>query len=104
MAVSENGIDWSPITPLLGCAVHGERTTHHPVAGILRRKDEAHIYIHHNVPGVTADVTPSAKTQAEYRYLKLPPAELIRYSVQVEALRSWTLKSMDALRHEQNQK
>ena len=77
------------VAPLL----HGERTVHHPVSGILRRGDAAHIYIHHNVPGVTADVSPSPKAQAEHPYLKLPRTRLVRYTIPLAALREWTIKS-----------
>ena len=93
MAASDDGVSWSAVTPLLRCDVHGERTVHHPVSGILRRGDAAHIYIHHNVPGVTADVSPSPKAQAEHPYLKLQRTRLVRYTIPLAALREWTIKS-----------
>ncbi|KAL1525993.1 hypothetical protein AB1Y20_020818 [Prymnesium parvum] len=98
MAVSEDGVRWSAITPLLRCAVHGERTVHHPVAGVLRRGDAAHVYIHHNVPGVTADVSPSSRAKAEFPYLDLPPTKLVRYTIPLKALHSWTMESMMSLK------
>ena len=82
MAASRDGLHWSPPTPLQRCAVHGERTVHHPASGFLLDGDEVAIFIHENVPGVTADVTPST---AE---LRASPA---RYSSLLVARQSYML-------------
>ena len=36
LAASTDGLHWSAPTPLLRCAVHGERAVHHPAQGLVR--------------------------------------------------------------------
>lgn len=97
IATSTDGLRWSAVTPLFSCAVHGERTVHHPVAGLLRRGDYVHFYVHENVPGVTADVSPTPRMLQAHPYLRLPPTRIVRYRVPMHELAQWTNVSLRSI-------
>jgi hypothetical protein len=69
--------------------VYGERTAHHPAAGIVARGDDVWLYVHENVPGVVADRV-NARILSRFKYLRQPPPRLVRYAIGREALRRWT--------------
>ena len=72
LAASVDGLHWSAPTPLLRCAVHGERAVHHPAQGLVSDGDSVVMFVHENVPGVTSDHTPTAAQMVQFPYLKLP--------------------------------
>ena len=80
LTTSRDGLHWSEITPLIRCEVYGERTADHPVDGILVSEEHVDIYVHHNVPGITADRVTSRGLR-RYPYLRQPPPRLVRYRV-----------------------
>ena len=91
VAASTDGLRWSAPTPLLRCAVHGERTIHHPVQGFVQEgNDSVALYVHENVPGTTSDTAPSPAQLQDFPYLKLPRPRLVRHSLPAAALRAWT--------------
>lgn len=101
IAASTDGVHWSAPTPLRLCDVHGERTTHHPVQGVVREGDLISLYIHENVPGVTSDITPTPAMMRDHPYLRLPKPRLVRHTIPIEALRRWTLDALEQLRRSQ---
>ena len=97
LSVSLDGVKWAAATPLLHCAVHGERTVHHPVQGVLRDGPDVVVFIHENVPGVTSDLTPTAAQMAAYPYLKLPRPRLMRHALPADEFLRWTLRALRTL-------
>jgi hypothetical protein len=97
IAVSTDGLRWSAPTPLLRCAVHGERATHHPAQGFVREGGAVSLYVHENVPGVTSDITPTAATMRDFPYLKLPRPRLVRHTMPSEVLLNWTHATLAGL-------
>ena len=93
LAASRDGVRWSRITPLRGCAVHGERATDHPVAGMLRRGEHVWLYLHEHVPGISADRMSPWPLFKQLDYAS-PRAGLVRYSIPVATLRRWTRQSL----------
>ena len=89
LSASRDGVRWSPPAPLLRCQVYGERTAHHPAAGVVARGDDVWLYVHENVPGVVADKV-NARILSRFKYLRQPPPRLVRYAIGREALRRWT--------------
>ena len=94
LAASTDGMHWSAPTPLLRCAVHGERAVHHPAQGLVVEGSSVAFYVHENVAGITSDHTPTAMQMVAFPYLKLPRPRLMRHTVPLEALRSWTLSAL----------
>ena len=88
LTASRDGLHWSEITPLIRCDVYGERTAHHPVDGILVSGEHIDIYIHQNVPGITAD-TVTARGIRRFPYLRQPPPRLMRYRVPKATWSGW---------------
>ena len=97
VSVSLDGLHWSQPTPLLRCAVHGERAVHHPAAGLVRDGPLVSLYVHENVPGVTSDLTPTPAQMVAHPYLKLPRPRLVRHTLPADALRTWTLATLSTL-------
>ena len=85
MSCSTDGITWRRPTPLQRCALDSskERTVHHPASGLLRRGNWVWLYVHENVPGV---VESSNLAQGA----EVPPSQLRRYEIPVDALTQWT--------------
>ena len=96
IAASVDGVRWSAPTPLLRCAVHGERAVHHPAQGFVHVPHEGVValYVHENVAGVTSDITPTAAQMQQFPYLKLPRPRLVRHTLPVAALRRWTEEAL----------
>ena len=57
MTLSVDGLNWSPMSPLIRCAAFGERTAHHPVAGGLVRVGlhRLALFTHEFVPNIHVD-------------------------------------------------
>ena len=87
------GVHWSRITPLRGCGVHGERATDHPVAGLVRRGEAVWLYVHENVPGISADRLSPWPLFKQMDFVS-QRAGLVRYSLPVATLRRWTRFSL----------
>ena len=99
LSASRDGVRWSPPTPLRACAVHGERATDHPVAGLVRREgggDRVWLYVHERVPGISADRL-SPWPLFKQLDLTAPRAGLVRYAIPTERLRRWTERSLAQL-------
>tara|TARA_B110001452_G_scaffold188844_1_gene159135 strand:+ start:8 stop:1960 length:1953 start_codon:yes stop_codon:yes gene_type:complete len=96
LTVSRDGQHWSDVTPLARCDVYGERTAHHPVAGLIPRGDVVDLYVHENVPGITADRV-SERALRRFPYLRQPPSKLVRYSVAKTVLSTWTSAALGAM-------
>lgn len=90
ISASADGLRWSAPTPLLSCAVHGERTVHHPAQGFVHEKESVSFYVHENVPGTTSDVAVLGKKLDFHPYLRLPPSRLVRYTMPAQELLQWT--------------
>ena len=97
LAASRDGVRWSHPTPVLGCAVNGERTVHHPASTLLLRGDQVHLYVHENVVGITTSMMSAGPTLARYGYLRLPPSRVVRYSIPADRLAAWTRRALAAL-------
>ena len=98
ISASSDGLRWSAPTPLTTCAVHGERTIHHPVQGFVLEAGQVSFYIHENVAGTTSDVAANPVLLTFHHYLRLPPPRLVRYSMAAEALRRWTDTALASLK------
>ena len=113
LSASRDGRRWSTPEPLFRCAVWGERTDAHPVAGMLRRGDEVHIYMHERVPSIRTDAStplptarllsgghPSGALPAGAASPARQPApnrfgaRLQRYKVPAQALWRWTVDAL----------
>ena len=95
LSASTDGLHWSAPTPLLRCAVHGERAVHHPAQGWVREGESSvALFVHENVPGVTSDHTPTREQMATFPYLKLPRPRLVRHTIPSDALLRWTLSAL----------
>ena len=93
ISCSHDGLRWASVTPLAGCEVYGERASHHPVAGLVRHGDSVHLYVHENVPGITADkVTP--RMLSRYPSLRQPPPLISRRTIRADALLRWTVSCL----------
>ena len=90
--MSTDGVHWSAPTPLLRCAVHGERAVHHPAQGFVVEGDEVALFVHENIPGITTD-DPNIKVGA-HPYLRLPRTRLVRHSIPLAELRRWTERAL----------
>ena len=99
IAASLDGLHWSAPTPLIRCAVHGERAVHHPAQGLVVEEGGGSValYVHENVPGVTSDITPTAAQMVQFPYLKLPRPRLVRHSIPSTVLRQWTDEALKSL-------
>ena len=97
LAASRDGVRWSHPTPVLGCAVNGERTVHHPASTLLLRGDQVYLYVHENVVGITTSMMAAGPTLAKYGYLRLPPSRVVRYSIPADRLAAWTRRALAAL-------
>lgn len=94
LAASADGLRWSAPTPLLRCAVHGERAVHHPAAGLVVDGDEVAIFVHENVPGTTTDGLPTTAELKAYPYLKTGRTRLMRHTIPAKDLRRWTMAAL----------
>ncbi len=100
LALSTNGQQWSPPTPLKRCEVHGKRTEDHPVAGVALVKGEVVLLLHEFVPGITFDqATPSRWRTAFARVggLDWGKSGLVRYSVPCDDFAAWTARALASL-------
>ncbi len=95
ISASADALSWSEPTPLLSCAVHGERAVHHPAQGFVREGRHVAIFVHENVPGVTTD-DPNIKLAA-HPYLQLPRPRLVRHTVPADELRSWSQMALRSI-------
>ena len=77
------------MTPIVGCEVYGERTAHHPVAGMIVRGQNVDIYVHENVPGIAADRV-NDRVLRRFPYLRQPGPRLLRYTLSKANLLAWT--------------
>ena len=96
LTTSRDGLHWSEIAPLIRCEVYGERTAHHPVDGILASEEHVDIYVHQNVPGITADKV-TARGLRRFPYLRQPPPRLVRYRVPKATWSGWTDVALSGL-------
>ena len=57
LTLSDDGVHWSPLTPLVRCTVYGDRAAHHPVAGglIKVRPNRLALFIQEDVPQIHFD-------------------------------------------------
>ena len=90
ISLSRDGVHWTKPDPLLRCSVHGERTTHHPAAGVVRRGRRVYIYVQEHVPGVWMD------EQTPWPTVKLlrnrnPHSRVVRYGLPTRVWEEWTL-------------
>ena len=97
-ACSRDGVRWSRPMALLSCEVdvldRGDRTIHHPVAGLVRRGDVVWLYVHENVPGV---VEKSRAMPKGARPQSVPRSRIVRYDMPAERLLEWTQRGLAAL-------
>ena len=96
LTVSRDGLRWSEITPLTRCAVYGERTAHHPVDGLIVGAEHVDVYIHENVPGVTADRV-TDRSLHRFPYLRQPASRIVRYRVPKATWSGWTNEALRSL-------
>ena len=73
-----------------------ERTAHHPVDGILVSEEHVDIYVHQNVPGITADKV-TTRGLRRFPYLRQPPSRLVRYRVPKATWSRWTDVALSGL-------
>ena len=108
IALSLDGISWSRVTPLIDCAVQGERAVDHPVAGgaVYSKHDgvasnatgggNVSFYIQHRVPGISHDrLTPLELWH--WRKGMEHESYLSRYSLPCEKFAQWTLRQIRSL-------
>lgn len=72
----------------------GDRTIHHPVAGLVRRGDVVWLYVHENVPGV---VEKSRAMPKGARLQSVPRSRIVRYDIPAETLLQWTQRELTDL-------
>ena len=90
MAASLDGVRWTRITPLLTCAIYGERSLDHPAApAMVRRGGEVWLYVQEEVPGVTIDSTTPRLTYA-HMVKHERPSGVVRYAFSCDKLAKWT--------------
>ena len=96
-ACSRDGVSWSRPMALLSCEVdvmdRGDRTIHHPVAGLVRRGDVVWLYVHENVPGVVE------KSEAVHKagLQSVPRSRIVRHDIPAETLLQWTQQELAGL-------
>ena len=90
LAASLDGVRWSRVTPLLSCAIYGERTLDQPaVPALLRRGAEIWIYIHEEVPGITFDRAVPLLLQPQLLAAE-KSSRVVRYAFPCRLLAKWT--------------
>lgn len=110
---SVNGLDWSPVIPLVPCSAYGDRASHHPVAGGLVSVGYGRVacFIHEDVPKIAADhaiqltiQTPMDLDVWVKRYASRKrrnrneqPSRIVRIEFPCERLASWTRRGLQTL-------
>jgi hypothetical protein len=93
-ACSRDGVRWSRPKSLLSCEVdvfdRGDRTIHHPVAGLVRRGDMVWLYVHENVPGIVE----KSKLMHKSRLQSVPASRIVRHTIPADALLRWTREAL----------
>ena len=100
LSLSLDGVRWSRVTPLLGCAAVGERALAHPAApAMLRRGNEVWIYIHESVPGASVDAFLPKELYHAWANLE-EKGRVARYRLPLSTLEKWTKRMRRSLLRE----
>jgi hypothetical protein len=98
LSLSLDGVRWSRVTPLLGCAAVGERALAHPAApAMVRRGEDVWVYIHESVPGASVDAFLPKELYHTWAALE-EPGRVARYRLPASALARWTRRMRKSLR------
>ena len=126
LALSVDGVEWSSVTPLLRCGVHGERAEHQPIGMVALEgweaslanarhrppggpspKKQAHelnesivaIYLHERVPEIAFDDTAPHRLFKTHQKLAFERggAHVVRYLVPCSLLSKWTAEQLAEL-------
>jgi hypothetical protein len=106
LATSLDGLRWSAVTPVVGCATNwdgldlyerrGERTVDHVAAGVLRRGGRVQMYVHERVPGIYDAGLRAWALRATGRAAEVAP-RLARHSLPAPDFLEWTRASLRSL-------
>ena len=118
IALSLNGQEWSSVTPLMSCPVHGVRAEHQPVGvalvprhsqgGLSRQTQggvngsawDVAIFVHEHVPGISFDKnTPHKLASMLSRFERRlgPGSHIARYAIPCGAFARWTAERLAEL-------
>ena len=102
VSLSVDGRTWSGVTPLLRCAVHGERAEHQPIAAVFSNASsaapEVFVFVHERVPGIMyEEAVPRPQARALERLSKERGSRLVRYTVQCAVFMRWTSEQLAML-------
>lgn len=100
MASSLDGVHWTRPTPLRRCNAIGDRGVDQPVSGgaVLDVTGFVQLYIHRDVPSISADALMSVQAMTMVRAaVERPKARITRYSVPHDAWLAWTEREVARL-------
>uniref|UniRef100_A0A7S3K2Z5 Uncharacterized protein n=1 Tax=Aureoumbra lagunensis TaxID=44058 RepID=A0A7S3K2Z5_9STRA len=108
LALSCDGIHFSPPSPILPATPLGAEINDHPADGFLLDSNSLFFFVHHGVPGTQAKLCDYKKGRLDTEQNKeivfhgrssntttaapppLPPSRVVRYAISLPALANWT--------------